>query len=577
MANFRIYNEILCPDLWDTAQHLLPEVRSNLLRMAYDFYEKTKFLAPILDVYLMGSIANYNWTDDSDVDVHVIIDYNQLQMPMETAFEAVKTAGVQWNLKHEVVIKGHKVEINLQNVAEPKPYVTGIYSLTKDQWVRKPCRYIPNLDKNIIRNQFSAMRNYIRASLNSNDRETMKAAKKYLDAYRQYGLDNYGELSYENIVFKILRSHGLIKKLKDSITTAYDQKMSVAEIGEKDVKQHLPDLEIDTEHQRKLDSKGRYKLRMLTMDELKALREKALRIWSYYQQHNIPERVEWAVGEFKKYNAELRRRINYINKPVMESYDDPSYAVGEDFINRRDTELVNLAMSLKQSRGKGKVPWKLVPAALLKKVWLQYGKLGHIDEEGLNKIADQILTNIARLRASTEMMGHSSRDVRPELEDMGFKFTDRQWDEWMSNYFTDNQGQWRLSDYGLPKLESLYGEIYSAETAEDKLYAIDKALNIIHQRSDLAAMFVEGGSTTLRKIFEQGGFASAEDTEKRRSSWTEGYGAGIPETDRLRIKNSDGSTRRWQIRSKDVPSQKHPFSGLDKEGIDSPDEIPPVI
>src|SRR5271169_4883113 len=106
MANFRIYNETLCPDLWDSAQHLTPQVRMNLLRMAYDFYQKTKFKAPVIDVYLMGSIANYNWTADSDVDVHVMIDYSKLQMPPDTAAKAIKTAGAQWNIEHEVTVKG---------------------------------------------------------------------------------------------------------------------------------------------------------------------------------------------------------------------------------------------------------------------------------------------------------------------------------------------------------------------------------------------------------------------------------------------------------------------------------------
>lgn len=232
MSNFRIYNNTLCPDLWDEYQHLDPRVRVNLLRMAYDFYKKTKFPAPIIDVYLMGSIASYNWTPDSDADVHVMVDYNQLKMPPETAFKMVKTVGAQWNAEHNVLVKGHKVEMNLQNVSEVKPHVLGIYSLVKDQWVRKPVNRPPMVDKSSIQVQFKAMQQYIESALNSGNRETMKAAKEYLDAYRQYGLDTAGELSQQNIVFKILRAKGIIKKLKDTITATYDQEMSVKEMTE---------------------------------------------------------------------------------------------------------------------------------------------------------------------------------------------------------------------------------------------------------------------------------------------------------------------------------------------------------
>jgi hypothetical protein len=78
----------------------------------------------------------------------------------------------------------------------------------------------------------------------------------------------------------------------------------------------------------------------------------------------------------------------------------------------------------------------------------------------------------------------------------------------MSSYFTDLNGSWLLSDYGLPKLEAIYPSIFNAKTDEEKLYAIDKALNVVHQRNDLAAMFVEGGTKTLTQVANQGGYTS---------------------------------------------------------------------
>jgi hypothetical protein len=184
------------------------------------------------------------------------------------------------------------------------------------------------------------------------------------------------------------------------------------------------------------------------------------------------------------------------------------YDAAEDFFRRRDEQLAELADLLKKSGGKGKLPWKTIPAKLLMKVWLQFGKYHRINTNDLDKISDQMLTNIARLRASTEMMGHTSYDVRPELEDIGYFFTDEEWKNWMSNYFTDKRGGFLLTDYGLPKLEKLYGDIFTANTDEEKLYAVDKALNVIHRRSDLASMFVEGGSKTLNIIQSQGGYSS---------------------------------------------------------------------
>ncbi len=232
MSEFRIYNPTLCPGLWDNYAHLDSEVRVNLLKIAYDFYEKTKFIAPIIDVYLMGSIANFNWNPDSDADIHIIIDYFQLKMPEETSKKAVRTIGAQWNLEHNIFVKGHKVEVNIQNSQEQKPHVTGIYSLVKDRWVRKPIHLQINVDKTTIQAKYAGMVKYIKNSIKSNNREEMKRAKDYVDAFRQYGLDTHGELSIENIVFKILRNKNIITQLKDAIIKTYDAELTVKEVNE---------------------------------------------------------------------------------------------------------------------------------------------------------------------------------------------------------------------------------------------------------------------------------------------------------------------------------------------------------
>jgi hypothetical protein len=190
---------------------------------------------------------------------------------------------------------------------------------------------------------------------------------------------------------------------------------------------------------------------------------------------------------------------------LLESDED--YSAALDFVERRDRELDGLATELKNSEGKGRIKWKTVPASLLKRVWFIFGKYNRINENDMDKISDQILTNIARLKASNEMMGRENYDVRDELEDNGFVFTDTEWDVWMERFFQDNEGQYIVSDYGMRPLEHAYVEIFKAKTPEEQLYAVDKALNIIHQRSDLSALFVEGGKKTLSDIARRGGYS----------------------------------------------------------------------
>lgn len=323
--SFRIYNDTLCPALWDESLQLDPEVRVGLLKVAGDFYEKTGFKAPIIDIYLMGSIANYNWTPDSDADVHVIIDYNQLQMPPETVKEVVRTIASQWNAEHEVTVKGHKVELNFQNVKEQKPHVTGIYSLKFGQWVRQPVHQNVQINKMLVQAKYKAMRKYVEAVINSGDREAMKQAKKYIDAFRQYGLDTAGELSVENVVFKALRAKGFLTKLKNSIVQVYDKETSVAEVNQKDLKSRHPQDPIYV-------SNTEIPWDKLTLDNLKALKDKVSRTWAYYKvkknrENMTPQDTQHLRNELEflnKINREIERRLMKINKPVaIDNPNDP--------------------------------------------------------------------------------------------------------------------------------------------------------------------------------------------------------------------------------------------------------------
>lgn len=213
----------------------------------------------------------------------------------------------------------------------------------------------------------------------------------------------------------------------------------------------------------------------------------------------------------RKQITETKTAGEVITARIWEAYDKAM----QDFVERYDRNLEDLASGLKDSGGQGRVPWPRVPAARLKRIWLDYGNSRVVrDEKGLEEIADRVLDNIARLRAATDMMGHSQMDARSFLDDMGHAFTDEEWDDWMSHWMTDEHGNWVLSDYGMEPLEKLYQKIYSAPTAEQKLQWVDRALNITHQRSDLAALFVEGGSKTLQHIFNQGGYTSENEPLK---------------------------------------------------------------
>jgi len=57
-----------------------------------------------------------------------------------------------------------------------------------------------------------------------------------------------------------------------------------------------------------------------------------------------------------------------------------------------------------------------------------------------------------------------------------------------------------ISDYGLGPLMTLINKLVNKKTPEEKLLIVDRMLNVIHPRSDIAKWYVEGGSSSLNKL-----------------------------------------------------------------------------
>lgn len=176
----------------------------------------------------------------------------------------------------------------------------------------------------------------------------------------------------------------------------------------------------------------------------------------------------------------------------------------EDYSERHEAQLSEILREFINKKGRGHLSWNKIPAAILKKIWLDFGRTGIIrDEKSLGNIADTLLNLIARLRATTELSAHTELDPISVIEDAGYDQWNEKKLERLQEFIVDENGTWYVSDYGLPKLEGIYTDIYTARNPESLLVAIDRALNITHQRSDLAGWFVQGGTKTLNEIAEQ--------------------------------------------------------------------------
>jgi len=94
-----------------------PEVKEKLLEIVDRFkynLEENDIKLDIKDVRIIGSNASYNYTDKSDIDLHIFADlsvYPDQEMLAQKVYDAYKAL---WNNKFDPVIRGHEVEIYVE-------------------------------------------------------------------------------------------------------------------------------------------------------------------------------------------------------------------------------------------------------------------------------------------------------------------------------------------------------------------------------------------------------------------------------------------------------------------------------
>jgi len=225
--------EELNQKIWDGDARVHPGVAAALMDIVEEFLEGIDLGLEVKDVIITGSLANYNWSKFSDIDLHILLEFghiNEDQKLVKKFFDAVRS---RWNKLHDIRVKGHEVEIYVQDQHEPHTS-TGVYSLMEDQWLVKPTKIKPQLDKASAEKKMRFLAKEIDklAALYHNKQyesalEMGDRIKDKIKRMRQTGLERAGIYAPENLAFKMLRRSGDIERLFDMYTRAYDQVYSL--------------------------------------------------------------------------------------------------------------------------------------------------------------------------------------------------------------------------------------------------------------------------------------------------------------------------------------------------------------
>lgn len=224
---------------WDSDDKLNSRVRLKLLDIADDFIETLgiSWVKPF-DIILTGSLCNYNWSTYSDVDLHIVINFNEISEKKDFVQEYFNAKKIEWNESHDDLnIFGYKVELYVEDVHNDS-IRGGVYSLEKDVWISKPLdKNMPSLNDSKedkikfiaslvltkieeIESEFNGpLDDIILRKLENKTQQVIDLLKEI----RTKSLKTKGEMSAGNIIYKICRRTGYLEKIYNLKNAIYDK------------------------------------------------------------------------------------------------------------------------------------------------------------------------------------------------------------------------------------------------------------------------------------------------------------------------------------------------------------------
>lgn len=214
VENLEIH-DTLNPKLWDSNDKLIPDVRDKILEIVEEFKKNVQEMTDLelnpLDIYLVGSNASYNYTSHSDVDVHIVINFNTIDENSGLVQSLMNFQKSSFNSGYDIKIHGIDVELYVEDL-NSTALSNGVFSVMQDQWIKKPEKIeVEEID---IDDDVDEWKEKINAALDSKSADDIGKVIDDLYILRKTSLISEGEFSRGNLIFKSIRDLGLLEDLK---------------------------------------------------------------------------------------------------------------------------------------------------------------------------------------------------------------------------------------------------------------------------------------------------------------------------------------------------------------------------
>lgn len=235
-------HDTLNPKLWDDGK-LKPEVEEKINLIVEEFLEGLKqddIKIDVKDIIIIGSNCSYNYTKDSDLDIHIIADTSSLDVDTDLYDKLYSAYRSLFNKKIDVEFYNIPIELYIETNGTPR-VSNGCYSVLNKKWLKEPvAEDIPEIDKDAFEKEFKVWEDrYFKIVDKAEDKLDEKLSTPQLDQIADFIDDIYelrknslakdGEYSIGNLVFKEVRNRGYLDNLKDLKNQLISQELSLFE------------------------------------------------------------------------------------------------------------------------------------------------------------------------------------------------------------------------------------------------------------------------------------------------------------------------------------------------------------
>lgn len=212
--------------LFDDKEKLYPKVREALLQIANKFKETLDLRIDPIDIYFTGSGASYNYNDSSDLDIHLVYDFENIGLNAELLKNYFIAKKQLFNNNYSITVKKMPVEVGVENINTPL-VANSVYSLIKNDWVKKPIdlknKELPDPDNDL----FEELKQKVEMAIETKDSKVISMIWNRIYDIRRESLSKEGEYGKGNALFKKLRSLGYLERLKDAYYKAISDELSI--------------------------------------------------------------------------------------------------------------------------------------------------------------------------------------------------------------------------------------------------------------------------------------------------------------------------------------------------------------